>query len=360
MSTILNALNKASKDRSDSAKPPQPPQPPAPPEKPGDKPPPPERRQKISRSSFMFIVYSLSLIFIIVIIVIAKNLLSPQSIVERDQGKKPGGVSISDEQRDNLPAIIVERPRLEATITPIPKTLVKIDLSEIERQRKEIVSETQKAERIDRNLKAIEPTPQITPVPQKPTPLKPPTKSKLPEKKVSQVSKVEKQTPKPVTPIPSPSKSLIHPSQSAVTPSPSPTPSPTPTPVPSPSPTPALTPTPAPTPTVLLTPTPLPAPTLSPQPALTPANSPTPQPESKTAEQKPIETPSPEIEKIGASELKLTFEGIMYDTNQPMVVINDKILGLDEKIEGYKIIKIEKTFIVIEKDGKQYQISPGS
>ena len=46
----------------------------------------------------------------------------------------------------------------------------------------------------------------------------------------------------------------------------------------------------------------------------------------------------------------------MWDKSQPMAMINGKIVEPGDKIEGVRIVKIHKTSVEFEKEGKYYSI----
>ncbi len=52
----------------------------------------------------------------------------------------------------------------------------------------------------------------------------------------------------------------------------------------------------------------------------------------------------------------LQLEGIVWDKTEPMAMINGKIVEEGDKIEGVRIVKILKTTVEIEKEGKHYSI----
>lgn len=96
-----------------------------------------------------------------------------------------------------------------------------------------------------------------------------------------------------------------------------------------PSPTPSLTPTPSPTPTETPTPTPTPTP------------SPTPTPF-------PSRFQNPE-------DYGLKIDGVMWDENKPEAVINSEIVSEGSVINGFKIKKITRESIEMEKDERIYR-----
>lgn len=51
---------------------------------------------------------------------------------------------------------------------------------------------------------------------------------------------------------------------------------------------------------------------------------------------------------------KLT--GIMYNSNNPLAVINKKYVGEGEKVGSGKVISIEKEKVIIEYNGRQYTL----
>lgn len=57
-----------------------------------------------------------------------------------------------------------------------------------------------------------------------------------------------------------------------------------------------------------------------------------------------------------AGNVDLVLEGIMYDEKQPVVLINGKIWQKGAQVGNVKIVDIQQTSIVIEKDGKQETI----
>jgi hypothetical protein len=52
----------------------------------------------------------------------------------------------------------------------------------------------------------------------------------------------------------------------------------------------------------------------------------------------------------------LALEGIVWDQDMPMAMINGRIVEEGDKIEGVRILKIHKISVEIEKDGKSYSI----
>jgi hypothetical protein len=119
---------------------------------------------------------------------------------------------------------------------------------------------------------------------------------------------------------------------------PQPTQPPTPIPTPSPEPAPKLTPVPSPTPE------PTPAPTMEPTPA------PTIDIRNRSKDGTAV------VQKIYASELGLSIDGIMWDPVDPAVLINGKILGIGDTPEGFKILKINKDSIEVVKDSQMYKV----
>jgi len=69
----------------------------------------------------------------------------------------------------------------------------------------------------------------------------------------------------------------------------------------------------------------------------------------------PAEVSSTPIREEGKT-FGLLLEGIVWDKTQPMAMINGKIVEPGDKIEGVRIVKIHKTSVEIEKEGKQYSI----
>jgi hypothetical protein len=52
----------------------------------------------------------------------------------------------------------------------------------------------------------------------------------------------------------------------------------------------------------------------------------------------------------------LILEGIVWDKTRPLAMINGRIIEEGDKIEGVRVVKIEKTAVEIEKDGTRYSI----
>ena len=48
----------------------------------------------------------------------------------------------------------------------------------------------------------------------------------------------------------------------------------------------------------------------------------------------------------------ITINGLVWNTAKPQAIVNDKIVGIGEKIGGAKLIKIDKSGITIEYQGK--------
>ena len=69
----------------------------------------------------------------------------------------------------------------------------------------------------------------------------------------------------------------------------------------------------------------------------------------------PAEVSSTPIREEGKT-FGLLLEGIVWDKTQPMAMINGKIVEPGDKIEGVRIVKIHKTSVEIEKEGKHYSI----
>ncbi len=91
------------------------------------------------------------------------------------------------------------------------------------------------------------------------------------------------------------------------------------------------------------------APHFSPQPA-----SPLPDEPAKESVA-PAEVSSAPIREEGKT-FGLALEGIVWDKTEPMAMINGKIVEEGDKIEGVRIVKILKTTVEIEKEGKHYSI----
>ncbi len=127
---------------------------------------------------------------------------------------------------------------------------------------------------------------------------------------------------------------------------------PIPTPIPTPDPTPAPTPTPTPAqvappavvhvhlPPMMQTPQATPAPTATPS----PTPSPTPTPQAK----------SPDLmQKVRA----LTLQGILWDEDEPMALINGKTMSAGTTIgDELKVLRIEKDKVVIEGAGQTFEL----
>jgi hypothetical protein len=59
---------------------------------------------------------------------------------------------------------------------------------------------------------------------------------------------------------------------------------------------------------------------------------------------------------VDASDLGLTLDGIVWDKQKPLAMINGQILGEGQEIEGYSITKIQKTSIEVKKDNRTFTL----
>lgn len=109
--------------------------------------------------------------------------------------------------------------------------------------------------------------------------------------------------------------------------------------------------TPVPTPT----PPPTPVPTLTPPPTLTPRPTPEPTPQQQTQpkDQFPATAATRHVE---ASELGFDISGIMWDIRNPGAIINGKIVGVGDVIDGYKIMKINRDSLEVSKGMILYKV----
>lgn len=64
----------------------------------------------------------------------------------------------------------------------------------------------------------------------------------------------------------------------------------------------------------------------------------------------------PPVEDISLGHLKV--QGMVWDTEMPQAIINDKVVKVGEVIEGAKILEITKECIYVLYDGKQYMVKP--
>ena len=51
---------------------------------------------------------------------------------------------------------------------------------------------------------------------------------------------------------------------------------------------------------------------------------------------------------------KLELKGILWDESQPLAVINEVVVREGEIVDGRKILRIEKTKVILEEDGKEF------
>jgi hypothetical protein len=79
------------------------------------------------------------------------------------------------------------------------------------------------------------------------------------------------------------------------------------------------------------------------------------QPETPAEQEvKPKEIPEGGL--IEAKELGLNLEGIVWDKQKPLAMIDGRILGERDEIKGYTITKINKTSIEVKKDNRTFTL----
>ena len=132
----------------------------------------------------------------------------------------------------------------------------------------------------------------------------------------------------------------------------------TPTPSPSPEPTRLLvsflpmienTPTPPPTPSPEPTPEPTPSPSLTP----VVTASPTPVPDATRAIKRVL--PKSSSGFYQPEDFDLRIEGVMWNEENPMALINDEILGVGQKVGELTITEITRKYIEMQQDGIKYR-----
>ena len=60
---------------------------------------------------------------------------------------------------------------------------------------------------------------------------------------------------------------------------------------------------------------------------------------------------------MGAKGLALN--GIVWDENFPLAMINDQVLGVGEKIDNRQIKKITRTEVTLEEQGREFILTLG-
>jgi hypothetical protein len=120
-----------------------------------------------------------------------------------------------------------------------------------------------------------------------------------------------------------------------------------------PAPTAAPTPPPTPEPTAEPTPEPTPEPAPSSTPKPTPSMTPLPGEPIESAKDGEV---SAAVRKVEAGEIELAIEGIMWDPVEPAALINGKIYNVGDKIQGYKILKINKDSVEVTKGSLIFKV----
>ena len=162
------------------------------------------------------------------------------------------------------------------------------------------------------------------------------------------------------TPTPQPAKIIIQmaPVPTSVKPSPASI-TQTPEPTPGPSPTPGPTPTPKPTPSKTAPPvrTPVTPPAGKPAVPLIPRPTPTPKPASKQTPappQPPVPMPL-RSEFQQPEEYSIKLDGVMWDDKNPSALINGRIVGTGQNVDGWTVVKITKEYVEMKKDDVKYK-----
>lgn len=69
--------------------------------------------------------------------------------------------------------------------------------------------------------------------------------------------------------------------------------------------------------------------------------------------EEPIEEPAPQPKPAGPPEFPpLKLQGIFYRLNNPSVIVNGKTLWMNQSISDVKVIKIERSAVTVEFDGR--------
>jgi hypothetical protein len=55
----------------------------------------------------------------------------------------------------------------------------------------------------------------------------------------------------------------------------------------------------------------------------------------------------------------LVLDGILWDADAPLVMMNDEVLMVGDRIEGRVITRITQTEVTLEKNGKEFILKPG-
>jgi hypothetical protein len=88
-------------------------------------------------------------------------------------------------------------------------------------------------------------------------------------------------------------------------------------------------------------------------PATRPRNTTTPPTPSSPSILSPpsLGTPAPAAARAASNEPELHLDGIVASATNPVAVVNGRLLGLGESIEGYRITRIDGAEVELERDG---------
>ena len=65
-----------------------------------------------------------------------------------------------------------------------------------------------------------------------------------------------------------------------------------------------------------------------------------------------------DLPKKESPELKWKINGIVWNTNRPQAIINDRVVDVGDTVDNAKIIAIRKAELDVELDGKKITIKP--
>lgn len=65
---------------------------------------------------------------------------------------------------------------------------------------------------------------------------------------------------------------------------------------------------------------------------------------------------------LGTSRLSrekgsLTLNGIVWDEKSPSALINSKVVGVGDEIDGHRVVEIEKEKVIVIKDNETYDLN---